>query len=79
MKTLPPDPEGMNDKRAGWAATAVDAFMQETRTDPEDALGDLLADLMHWCDRGELGFEHELNRARGHYLAETLPEDFHEI
>ena len=71
---LPPDPEGMNDKRAAWAGTALAAFMKETGTEDEDALGDLLCDLMHWCDRNNYDFDAALDRARGHYEAETLGE-----
>ena len=70
-KPLPPDPEEMNDKRADWAASAIDDFGQQTGTDLEDAVSDLLADLMHWCDRNGQDFEHELRRARQHYEAET--------
>lgn len=45
---LPPDPEGMNDARADWAAGAVQTFQAITGADDEDVLSDLLADLMHW-------------------------------
>ena len=69
---FPPDPEGMNDSRAEWAGAALSAFMRETGTDEEDALGDLLADLIHWCDRNKYDFDAALDRARGHYEAETL-------
>lgn len=72
---LPPDPENMNDDRADWAAAALRSFQRETGTDDEDALGDLLCDLMHWCDRNHADFEAALFRARGHYEAETTPED----
>jgi len=71
---LPPDPEGRNDERAAWAKTALEAFMAETRTDDGDAIADLLADLMHLCDRQPArfgGFEAELERARMHYAEET--------
>lgn len=68
---LPPDPEGMNDRRAEWAAAALRAFMEATGTDEEDALGDLLADLMHWADRNNFDFESALDRARSHYVEET--------
>lgn len=68
---LPPDPEGMNDDRARWAGRAIEAFRQETGCDLEDALGDLLADLMHWSDRNASDFESALDRARVHYAAET--------
>jgi hypothetical protein len=68
---LPPDPEGMNDERAAWAGRAVRVFTEATGTDAEDALCDLLADLMHWADRHRFDFDHELQRGRSHYEAET--------
>jgi hypothetical protein len=68
---LPADPEGMNDKRASLAGTALAVFMSETGTDEEDAVGDFLADLMHWCDRHNYDFDAALERARVHYDAET--------
>jgi hypothetical protein len=46
--------------------------MKETGTDQEAALGDLLADLMHWTDRNGQDFDAALDRARGHYEAETV-------
>ena len=73
-KILPPDPENRNDDRAAWAGSALAAFMRVTGTDVEDAVGDLLADLMHWCDRNNYDFDLALERARGHYEAETLGE-----
>ena len=73
MTRLPPDPEEMNDNRAAWAATAILSFQQETGTDDENALTDLLCDLMHWADRNGEDFENELCRARMHYEAETAP------
>jgi len=72
---LPPDPEGMNDKRAAWGGRAIAAFEKATGVDREDALSDLLADLFHWCDRNGVDFEHELARARGHYDEETLDDE----
>ncbi len=74
---LPPDPEGMNDKRSAWAERALRIFMKATGADQEDALGDLLADLMHWSDRNNFDFETALFRAQGHYEAETaeIPEE----
>jgi hypothetical protein len=72
-KMLPADPDGQNDERAAWAEAAVTTFQSETGTDREDALCDLLCDLMHLSDRDEqLGdFETQLERAKGHYEAET--------
>ncbi len=73
QKQLPADPDVMNDDRADWAAAAIDAFIDATGADREDALSDLLSDLMHLCDRvDDLGnFKEQLERARGHYEAET--------
>ena len=72
---LPPDPEGMNGKRAEWAALALAAFIERTNTDEQDAVCDLLADLMHYCDRHEISFDDQLARARYHYDAETSGEE----
>jgi len=71
---LPRDPEGMNEKRTAWAGLAIAAFRDATGTDPEDALPDLLADLMHWCDRNGTDFDAALERGRYHYEAETTEE-----
>lgn len=73
-RALPPDPDGMNEERAEWADAAVSAFQAETRVDLEDALCDLLADLMHWSDRNGFDFDNELRRARDHYDEETTPD-----
>ena len=70
-RQLPPDPDNMNADRAEWAAAALRHFQCTTGTDYEDAPGDLLCDLMHWCDRNNFDFELALDRARGHYEAET--------
>ena len=70
-KPLPPDPEQMNNGRAHWAEAALVEFQHRTGADVEDAVSDLLADLMHWCDRHDQDFDHELSRARYHYEAET--------
>lgn len=71
---LPPDPDSQNDDRAAWARHALTAFRRLTGTDREDALCDLLCDLMHLCDRDKrLGeFTAQLERAREHYEAETV-------
>ena len=68
---LPPDPEGMNDSRAQWADAAIRTFMDQTGTDYEDSLGDLLCDLLHWSDRHNFDFDLALDRARDHYTEET--------
>ena len=71
---LPPDPENMNEDRAKWASEALLRFQMETGTDLEDALADLLGDLMHWADRNGRDFETDLERARRYYAEETDPE-----
>ena len=76
---LPPDPDGKNDHRAGWADKALVAFQTITEADSEDVLSDLLTDLMHWSDRIQMmdgaSFENELERAREHYKVETMNDD----
>ena len=67
---LPPDPEGKNDDSAAWAASALAAFSRITGADDDTAL----ADLMHWCDRNHFDFAAALERAHGHYEAETCGE-----
>jgi hypothetical protein len=67
---LPPDPEGMNDQRCAWAGEAIAVFMLATGTDLGDAVSDLLADIMHWCNRHDIVFEDELTRAVCHYGTE---------
>jgi hypothetical protein len=73
-RKLPPDPEHKNDDRAAWAGKALAAFRRETGADEEESVGDLLADLMHWCDRHDFDFGLALDRARYHYEAETSEE-----
>lgn len=65
-KKLPPDPEEMNDKRAGWGGQVVEYFMSLTGCDQEDAVCDLIPNLHHWCDRNGLDFNNELRRGIYH-------------
>jgi hypothetical protein len=71
FRNLPPDPDGKNDHRAAWAGAALATFMQVTGSEKEDALGDVLTDLMHYSDRHNYDFDAALDRARWHYEAET--------
>ena len=73
-KTLPPDPERLNGNRTRWAETALLAFRRETGSDTEDAVADLLCDLMHLADRRAWNFDIELERAQAHYETETTPD-----
>ena len=77
-----------NSDRSLWGALAVVSFAgatgqsEDVQTDPETVLGDLLADLMHWCDAqksnrnlgGSIDFVSALERARDHYSEECLEE-----
>lgn len=68
---IPPNIDGLNDERASWASSALRQFQHVTGTDDEDALADLLGDLMHWADRHEVSFTTELERAQRYYQEET--------
>ena len=74
-RVLPPDPENMNGDRAKWAQAALRTFRKATGADAEEALGDLITDLMHWSDRSGFDFDAALERARTHYEAETAGEE----
>jgi hypothetical protein len=67
----PIDIDGQNEKRGRWAKAALQTFMDHTGVDYEDALGDLICDLLHVSDREPFDFDAALERARGHYAAET--------
>lgn len=71
LSELSADPEGMNDRRSAWADAAIRTFQSVTGANEDDALGDLLTDLMHWSDRNQFDFNIALDRARWHYEAET--------
>lgn len=63
-----------NDDRADWAQTALDAFRRKTgqtgRGEMEEALGDLLCNLMHLCERDGIDFAGRLANGRGNFEAE---------
>lgn len=60
-----------NSWRADTAQKVLNAFIQETDVDKEDAPGDLLASLTHWCDREGCDFDLALDRARAHHAEES--------
>ena len=74
---LPPDTDKMvgcsNKDRAEWALAAVQEFQRKTGSDNDTAVGDLIADLMHMCDRfPEMGpFGAQFQNGQRHYVAET--------
>ncbi len=73
-KKLPPDPDGMNEQRALSASLALAEFQNDTRTDDEDALSDLLCNLKHYADLHDLNWDQEMSRAMMHYAAEATPD-----
>jgi hypothetical protein len=80
---LPPDPEGMNDERAEWALSTIQAFGtttgecfydfdgQERDAILQQNISDLLGDLAHLCDREGVNLRAMLDRAEHHYNEET--------
>lgn len=71
LAPLPADPDGMNRTRSEHAASALRQYQLEVQTDDEDAVTDLLGDLMHFCDHHQQDFLWQLQRARLNYLRET--------
>jgi hypothetical protein len=67
-------PIEVNRRRAHRAGAAL----RDYQDDPESAVIDLLADLMHYCDQDDPGhptFERALELARMHHEAETDGEE----
>jgi len=63
---------GMNRKRAGYALAAVKEFINQTQADNlPTAIGDLIGDLLHFCDQEGLDFERLLRKGRGYHAKET--------
>ena len=71
---IEPASQVSNATRARWAEACVSVLLQHTGCDEEDALGDLLCDLMHWSHQRGFDFALALDRARGHYDAELADE-----
>ena len=69
--SLPPDPDELNSARAEWAQAAIIAFREVTGAEEEEALSDLLCNLMHLADRQGKGFYASLRRAIDNYVHET--------
>ena len=67
-----------NDQRADWADQALTAFQKTTGCDRQDALSDLLCDLMHLARREGWDYYRAAMRAEGHFEEEfnnPEPED----
>lgn len=78
---LPPDPDAAiggpsNDDRAEWAEESLAVFRNRTSADLDEGqdISDLLADIMHACDRRGEDFSKLLNWAWGNYREETSGE-----
>ena len=62
-------------ERAASADAALKAYISRTSSDCEACVGDLLADLMHWCDGCGLSFAEALHCAQYNYAIEVAIED----
>lgn len=72
-RALPHDPDCENDMRAARARKVIVAYYQQTGEKRKDAVGDLLCDLMHLCDRDHRfrSFEKSLRLAEQRCREET--------
>lgn len=60
--------------RRAVAEIVIDTYCESAKhRTPEEALIDLLADLMHWTDGNGLDFENALRQAHLHHDAEVQP------
>ncbi|MDR6397977.1 hypothetical protein ACTOWA_00265 [Herbaspirillum seropedicae] len=72
-RPIPDDPEGMNDKRAGWAGEAVAVYAAAAglpQSDNVKLAAAFLADLHHWADRNNRSWGGEYAFAMRDYHAE---------
>ena len=67
---LPVADQNANTERVNRAGYVLNKYIRLTHCDDGDALGDLLADLMHLADDTNQCFAKALDRARDHYQAE---------
>lgn len=79
-KLMPPDPDEMNAARAHAAERAILSFARDfgesdetgqLGTFAEQNLADLLADIAHFCDFGDLSLKKCLLMAASNYAEET--------
>ena len=68
-----------NDLRAAWADQALGLFQNITRTDREDALPDLLCNLMHLSVREGWDFDAALRRGEANFNAEVECPDLDDV
>lgn len=62
--------EGEMPDAVKWASESLILHQDNTNSDDEDAVADLLADLMHYCEHHGLDFEGELRRGSDSYTYE---------
>jgi hypothetical protein len=67
----PGDEDGENQNRDERAYRTLLVYQQYSGSDKEDALCDLLGDLLHYANRNGEDFAYELRRACDHFAAET--------
>jgi hypothetical protein len=65
-----------NADRAAWAGEVIELFadltgMSSEYNDTDTVVCDLLANLMHYCDKEEIDFDEALRMAEVHYIAEV--------
>lgn len=65
------DPDGMNDIRTECGGHDIKSIMDETGTELDNALPDILANLMHWASANNVDFTAELVRAGTNFKTET--------
>jgi hypothetical protein len=71
-RSLPPDPDELNEGRAELAREALDAFKSETRPcNLETLISDLICDLAHLCDYEGISLAERLCTAADFYLEAT--------
>lgn len=64
-----------NSYRANRAERTLMWYVKLTGCVPQDALTDLLADLIHWCRHSSQPFDQSLTRARANYEDEKPDSD----
>ena len=67
-----------NNDRAAWAEIAINNFRNEVMQGEDDdtTIGDLLANILHYCDQYGVDFDARLTTARMHFEAEIIEASF---
>lgn len=71
---MTPEEKGM--ERLGRAQKIIDLYREDTGTDEETALTDLLTDLRHWAYGSDQDFDEARDRSERHFDAEI--EEYHQ-